>query len=201
MRTRLRPGRTLACSRRDSGGERLGIVSVEAKAKLGATTREAKRKESSLAELLDAWTNRLESGELDAIRLARGQAPPIANREGEAVSWALAHLLERSATAEERQVATEALKFGLGSVSPDEVWKEMNRRDLIRGEVQGRKLVSTQRVADEERRIAAFATNGIGACRPLGRMDAKVPEFLTPTQRAAACSVATACNSPCRRRS
>lgn len=165
--------------------ERLGIVSAEAKSKLGATTREVKRGELSKSELVEAWGSRLTSDEIQGIRTARGEPVRRESRTSEAVTSALSHLLERSATAEERQVATEALKFGLGAVEPEAIWKELNGRDLIRGEIKGLNLVSTQQVADEERRIVAFATNGIGACRPLGRMGADVPEFLTPTQAAA----------------
>ena len=126
----------------EKAAEVLGIKRPETKAKLGATTREPKREGLSWPLLLRAWQARLQPGELEAINATVREAlqGPLAleDRSHEAVDWALRHLLERSSVVSERQVVTESLKHGLGSVTPKDVYAELGRRkDVIRRDVGG----------------------------------------------------------------
>lgn len=145
----------------------LGIKNPESKAKLGATTRLPKEKATTKWEFLVAdWRNRLQPDDLAAVDRtvqAAREGGPIAREEGEraAVDFALAHLLERKSAVPERHVATEALRFGIGSVTPEGVAAELAGRDLVRN---GSGMVSTQEVLGEEERIVAWAKEGRGKC-------------------------------------
>lgn len=149
--------------------DKLGIVKPESKAKLGATSREKKTKGLTWTDLLGLWRKRLHPGELEAITGAvkeSRQGPMVTqDMSREAVSYALDHLLERKSVVTERAVLTEALKHGLGSVTPESVWKELRgRKDIIRdGD-----LVSTNEVLGEEQRVLRFAERGRGKYRPMG---------------------------------
>jgi ATP-dependent exoDNAse (exonuclease V) alpha subunit len=113
------------------------------------------------------WRERLSERELAAIEAVRANAThpvQVEPQHATAMDYALAHVLERKSVAGEREVAREALKFGLGrGVTPEGIWKEMGRAGIIRRDG----MVSTQTVLGEEKRIVEFAVKGRGACRPL----------------------------------
>lgn len=173
---------------------RLGPVG---KAKLGATSREKKVHGLTWEDLLERWEARLRPGEKEAIdrlvaEAARNRLPEMTNRA--ALDWAIEHEFERNSAIEERQLVTTALKHGLGRVTVPGVWEELARhKDLIRRNVDGKAIVTTRQVFDEEKTIAAFAIAGRGKHKPLGKQGAKVPATLvpgeakppTPTQAAA----------------
>lgn len=160
------------------------FLGPEGKAKLGATSREKKSKGLTWNDLLVLWNKRLKSGEQSAINATVMDATlPITreDRSREAVGFALDHLLERQSVVDQRSVMTEALKFGLGSVTPESVAEEIaRRRDLIRRQVDGKTLVSTKGVLSEEKRLVAFAVEGRGRWKPLvNRLDSP-PSYLAP---------------------
>jgi hypothetical protein len=148
------------------------------KGRLGAHTRERKLPGRTWESLLEHWQSRLQPGELEAINatVVNAICSPLAmeDRNREAVDWTLEHLLERRSAVPQRQVVTEALKHDLGSVTPEDVYKELgSRKDLIRRRVDGVDMVSTQEVLSEEMRIEAFAKKGKGRFRPLSSEAAK----------------------------
>ncbi len=148
----------------------LGIKNPESKAKLGATTRLPKEKATTKWEfLVSDWRDRLKPDDLAAVDRtvqAAREGGPMAREEGEraAVDYALDHLLERRSTVGERKVAEEALRFGIGSVTPEGVAAEIAGRDLVR---DGAGTVSTQEVLGEEERIVTWAKEGKGKSKPL----------------------------------
>lgn len=142
-------------------------LSAEAKAKLGATTREAKSDAFTWEQLVKVWTSQLSPAERDA--LLPGEPALTKDTSRESVDWALAHLLERASVVPERQVMTEALKHGLGCVTPEGILEALYRRkDLVRRVVDGVELVTTQGVLNEEKEIVSFAERGKGRWTPLG---------------------------------
>jgi conjugative relaxase-like TrwC/TraI family protein len=171
--------------------EALGVTRPETKAKLGATTREKKTVGLTWAQLLDRWHARLRPGEMEAITsTVRNATKPVkrADLARESVQFALDHLLERRSVVGERQVVTEALKAGLGNVTPEGIYAELgSRRDLIRREVKGQTVLSTRGVLAEERAIVDYALKGRGRCRPMGSAK-RMPQAdvnLSPSQLAA----------------
>ncbi|WP_020474192.1 MobF family relaxase [Zavarzinella formosa] len=152
------------------------------KGRLGAHTREPKKPGKTWDSLLDHWNSRVTEQERHAIldtviKSHRDPQLQTPDRSHEALTWSLDHLLERSAAVPERQVVTEALKYGLGSVSVEGVYEQLGRPGLIRRDG----LVTTRGVLDEERGILAFAAKGRGKLKPLGKVEKFRPEESNPT--------------------
>lgn len=172
--------------------EELGLTSAAFKAAMGATSRQHKSDPLSLADLRRYWAGRLSSEQKQALRQVRDRAAGGAGESGhgptarEATNKALNHLLERDSAVSERQLLTEALKQGVGSVTLEGLHEQLKRPDLIRAEIDGRKLVTTAEVLDEEQALVQFARETRGTCVPLGQYE--TPTFTRPLndgQRAA----------------
>lgn len=151
-------------------------LSAEAKAKIGAGSREAKSDAFTWDQLKQVWTSQLKPEELEALKPGKPIKPELLNAAS--LDWSLRHLLERNSVVTERELVTTGLKHGLGNVTPEGIYTELGKRkDLIRRNIDGRQMVSTQGVLNEEKRIIAFAQKGRGRFRPLqpiareGRVD------------------------------
>jgi conjugative relaxase-like TrwC/TraI family protein len=171
------PERTLKEFSRRTGlieklADQLGIVKPESKAKLGATSREPKKEGQTWASLVVGWEKRLKEGELQAIHSTalKSHREPVKlefDNRG-ALDWALRHLLERNSVVGQRELLTTALRYGIGHVTLDGLHDELGKRkDLIRRDMGGVQMVSTQGVLNEEKRIVAFAQQGRGKWKPL----------------------------------
>ncbi|OWK35459.1 MobF family relaxase [Fimbriiglobus ruber] len=150
----------------------LGIKKPETKAKLGATTREPKKEGQTWDSLVRGWEDRVTLRERHAIHetVAHKETPLPELANASALDWAMRHSFERSSVVSERELVTTALKHGLGSVTPEGIYKELgSRKDLIRREIDGRTMVTTKGVLGEERKILDFAQKGRGRFRPLSR--------------------------------
>ncbi|WP_052640153.1 MobF family relaxase [Zavarzinella formosa] len=148
--------------------EDYGFTNPENIAKLGAKTRERKAEGQPWAKLLEGWEKRLSAQELDALR----QHPvPIhartPDRSVHAVDYALKHLLERNSSVSQRELAKEALRYGVGSASVEGVFKAIGKADLVRREVDGRLMVSSREVLNEENALVRFAIEGRGKFKGL----------------------------------
>ena len=169
----------------DKMADQLGVKRPETKAKLGATTREAKAEGQTWPMLLRAWERRLKPGELQAVNAAVADsinlpmAPLFDNAA--ALDWAVRHEFERSSVVPQRKLVTTALKHGVGSVTLDGLYEELGqRKDLIRRTVNGVAYVSTHGIRKEEEAILKFAVQGRGRYAPLGVKGAVVPDTLVP---------------------
>ncbi len=148
-----------------------GIIDPKRKAELGAETREKKSHELALDELRQQWDGRLTDKDREALAAAYRRetryARPVQG-EGAAVDFGLEHCFTRKAVVAERELLTEAMKRGLGSVTVEGVRGELAGRSLIRGQADGRAVATTEAILDEERGIVEFAREGRGRFRPLG---------------------------------
>jgi conjugative relaxase-like TrwC/TraI family protein len=164
----------------EDAARRLGITDPAEKAELGAKTRSKKQKQLTMTELREAWWAQLNDDERDALaRVYAGQVAP--NREvtvEQAVSFAIAHLSEQKSALDERELKATALHYGLSSVTPEMVEREMQSpiHGLIADDIGGRKVVTTEALQAEERYIVGQAARGLGAACPVG-----VAEGLTRT--------------------
>jgi conjugative relaxase-like TrwC/TraI family protein len=152
----------------------MGIEDADAKAELGAKTRERKVKNLSFAELQDAWRSRMEEQELAALdRLAQklgGDAEPVDDSAAaKAIEYAKSHVFARKSVVPERQFLTSALWHSVGQATVEDVHQEADRSDLITGERNGRRMVTTREVLAEEQWIIDFARNGRGTRDPFVR--------------------------------
>jgi conjugative relaxase-like TrwC/TraI family protein len=153
-----------------------GITDPDQKGELGAETREAKGEALGWDSLRKEWNARLTDGEQDALAEVHRREVPYARPvrgEGLAVDYAIGHSFVREAVVPERKLITEALKRGLGSVTVEDVTREMAERPLIRSDVAGRQMATTKEMLALEKRLTDIAREGRGRCLPLG--DSKRP--------------------------
>lgn len=175
----------------------LGIENAEAKAELGAKTREHKQKSLSFAELQNEWRGRMSAQELDTLakleqRLGGDAEPVDDNAAQRSMEYATSHVFERRSVVPERQLLTAALKRSVGQATVKQVLKRAEVSDLIRANRKGRRMVTTHGVLKEERRMIDFARQGRGACRPFARdRDTFTREWLNEQQKTAIRHIAT----------
>ena len=166
-----------------------GITDPERKAELGQKTREAKDYKLSWDELLKEWDSRLTDTERKAVTAVFGPDHMHYRQYSQqktAVDYALEHCESREATMTERKVLTEALKRGLGSVTIDDVKRELARRPLIRAVVNGVATVATPEMERADMAVVRFGREGRGRYRPFVEQARTVKrEWLNPGQKAA----------------
>ncbi len=176
-------------SRIEEETEKRGITDPKERHDLGEKTRE--RKDTSLTwdDLRKEWGSRLTDEErqaLMAVQERRGSNPARQQQDAAAVDFAVRHLFERETLVPEKKLLAEALRRGLGAVTVEGVQQEYARLPLLVEEREGRRLVTTRRILEEEDRIAAFAREGRGTCRPLGDPDRPIRrDWLNAGQRQA----------------
>ena len=165
--------------------EKLGITSAEGRDTLGASTRLGKAKEVA-DDLNGYWVGRLTDPERQVLTQMIGKQSYLSN-EQEGVEYATKHMFERSSVVDERRLYESAIRYGIGSVTPEGVQAEAKRQGVLvrNGEA------TTRDVLAEEGRIIQFAREGRGKMRPLGRgangtqQDRGAPlDTLSPEQRA-----------------
>ena len=151
--------------------EEKGITNPDRKAELGAETREKKGSAVGWERLRKEWNARLTDKERDALAAVHRRERALDRPErGEklAADHAIDHSFVRDAVVPERKLVAEALKRGLGTVTVEDVTREMRKRPLIRHEVAGRKMATTKEMLALESRLTDFARMGRGRFRPLG---------------------------------
>jgi hypothetical protein len=160
---------SLRASLIDRVAEKLGITDPKRKAKLAATTREAKNDSVAYSSLVSEWNQWLSPEERDAVA---GAANGGSSSTPAVVNWAHAafaveHIFERSSVADERRILALALHHGLGEVTPEGMRTQLAGMGLLRREEDGRTWVTTTSVLEDERRMLAFAAKGKATCQPM----------------------------------
>lgn len=160
--------------------KKLGIKSPEGKAKIGATSRMGKSKETE-ANLNAYYVSRLTEKEKRALQTLQGRPSYECSHE-KAAGYAIAHCFERrSVLGQERPrklgvrayengmytLMEEALRHGMGSVDLELLIAELERQGVL---VKGNE-VSTRKVLEQEGRIIDFAREGKGTMRPLSSVE------------------------------
>jgi len=149
-----------------------GIVSPEAKAKLGQTTRQKKDKERPWHQLVEGWRQRLTTAEHQSLEQARRQAvhprAVPAGAELASLQHAAEHLFARKSVVGYRDLLAEALRHGVGRVSVEEVHRQAGKLDLILGEEGGRLKATRRQVLAEEKRLKKIGHDGRGTTSRLG---------------------------------
>jgi len=152
----------------------MGVESIDAKAQLGAKTREHKQKDLSFAELQEEWRSRMSADEQEVLKkLERciGSHPASGDTGAAAkgLEYAIAHSFERKSVVPERALLATALKQSIGRATVEQVRQRFEKSDLIRGTRKGQRMVTTRGVLAEEKRLVDFARKGRGTCKPLVR--------------------------------
>lgn len=165
------------------------ITDAAVKDAIGASTRQKKNSNLTEGDLLAAWAAKLGGDEQQTIREVlsnRGSHRPPEITPSQAVDFALNHAFERASVVHKRQIAREALRYGVGSVSPEAVLREIERRPLIRRTINGQELCTTHQVMREERKMVAAVRRGKNQHSPMApKHYATKREYLSEEQRAA----------------
>ncbi|HZZ82686.1 MAG TPA: MobF family relaxase [Gemmataceae bacterium] len=168
-----------------------GIVDPQAKAELGAKTRENKQKDMSLPELQATWESWMTVGERQTLRdleqkLGGDAEPADPAAAARAMEYAIGHELERQSVVAERRLLATALKHSVGQATVEQVHDQAERSELIVGLRNGRRMVSTREVLAEEEHSVGISRAGRGACRPfVPHYDHFERDWLNDEQKAA----------------
>jgi conjugative relaxase-like TrwC/TraI family protein len=165
------------------------VLSIKARDKLGATSRQHKRDDLTLADYRDYWNSRIspEEGRQIAETIKRAltrQNPSPANTVEQAVRYAIEHQFERNSVVRYTDLAITAMRRCLGAALPEAIEPECRRQGVLLKDGQA----TTRTVLEQEQRILTSARQGRGAMRPLGdptRQHGVDLEDLSADQRAA----------------
>ena len=151
----------------ESVAQKLGITDPKVKAKLAATTREAKLGSIPYPDLVERWNGQLLPAERQALLDAPGEPKKLPQEDAAHARYAVDHIFERASVVDERRLLTLALRHGIGNVTPEGVRAAVNKLGLLKREEAGKMLVTTPAILAEERQMLDFAVSGKGACRPI----------------------------------
>ena len=147
----------------------LGVRTATGKDKLGATSRQFKRKDMTLDDYRTYWDSRVAPDE--ALQIAETikaailrQNPEPTNTADKGVRYAIEHEFERKSVMKWTDLAITAMERCMGGAHPDEIEPEARRQGALLKDGQ----VTTKAVLAEESRIIDFAREGRGTMRPLG---------------------------------
>jgi len=166
----------------------LGVDDAVSKDKLGATSREEKREDMTLAGYRRYWDSRVTKeedrqiqGAIERARLGKNVQP--ANAVAKAMQYAIEHQFYRNSVVPWHQLANTAMERSMGAGLPEELDPEARRQGVLlkNGEA------TTREVLQEEAAILRIARER-GTMRPLAPLShGKRPDTgeLSPEQRAA----------------
>ncbi len=145
-------------------------LSPVARDRLGATSRQHKRDDLTLADYRDYWNSRItpEEGRQIAATIERARQwrnPKPANTADRGVAYAIAHQFERNSVVRYTDLAITAMERCMGGALPGDIEAECQKQGVLTKDGQA----TTQAVCEQEGRIIAFARQGRGTMRPLGR--------------------------------
>lgn len=149
-----------------------GITDPKKKDAIGATSRSKKSKSVTFKELQKEWKERLTESEAETLnglvaKIGSGRSTRKSQKAKEGVEHAIKHVFERNSVVPERQLLATALKATVGEATFDEVLNEARAKDLIQATYDGRTLVTTPEVLQEEQRVLAMAREGRGTMAPI----------------------------------
>ncbi|MGH7170120.1 MAG: MobF family relaxase, partial [Gemmataceae bacterium] len=163
----------------EAEAKKRGVTDPAAKAQLAGKTRQSKDdgEQLSTQALHDYWNGRLSAKEAQALDAAYAQAQDGGDTGGraavtppQAVRHALQHFFGpdgRNSAEDERDVLEQALRYGAGGALPEEAGKELDRHDLIRADIGGRTVCTTETVLAEEQALVKSVWSGRNSCLPL----------------------------------
>jgi conjugative relaxase-like TrwC/TraI family protein len=164
-----------------------GIVTAKGKHLLGASIREPKQKDVAKGTLRQQWNARLSHEEKAALSrvLAEGSTGDKPVTPQQAIDCSLEHSFQKASAVSEKRLKAEALRYGVGSVLPEEVASLTKTDGVIAKEVKGQVMVTTQKTLDAEVDMLQFAQDGHGRFTPLGDVSAELPGLSEEQRRAA----------------
>jgi len=173
----------------ESKAKELGITSKAAKDALGAKTRDQKLENKELPKnLQELWRSRLTSEQVKQLEAARPQAEstiPKGHQAEAAVDWAIEHKFTTSTCIRRRELAAEALLYGIGTATAEQIDQEIDSRNWISKFEGAKQEITTPEKLAEERQAVAYVRNGKGKLKPIAPNHQITRDFLSGEQRAA----------------
>lgn len=157
----------------EEAAQKLGITDPKSKDALGASTREGKRRGLGSEELRREWKSRLTSEEIAALQsvvrppAAKKATPVVTARE--AMDHAFEKCFARDSVIVQSRLVIEALKYSLGALKADALWRELAKRELIVRKLGSELLCTTVDVLAEEVKLIDFVRSGRGKFAPLAK--------------------------------
>jgi conjugative relaxase-like TrwC/TraI family protein len=145
-----------------------GITDSKGKHAIGYYGREHKNKDATIGQLRQLWNARLDDAERSALAdTIHGRAAGDGNyTPDEAKEYALAHSFERASSVSEKRLKAEALRYGVGSVRPEDVADIARHPEAIAMKRDGQMMMSTKAVLQDEVAMLRFAVDGQRKFRP-----------------------------------
>ena len=149
--------------------EKLGITDPRSADKLGATSRQFKRTDMTLADYRRYWDAKVSPDEARQVaevigRALKGENPAPERSVADAARFAVDHVFERRSVTPWADLQIAAMERAMGAGTPDQVEPELVRQGVLVKDGQA----TTRGVLAEEQRIIAWAREGRGTCRPMG---------------------------------
>jgi conjugative relaxase-like TrwC/TraI family protein len=153
----------------DKLADELGVTSIVARDKLGATSRLNKRDDLTLGDCRQYWHSRVtpeEGRQIDNTisQAERGINPRLEPAAEMAMSYAIDHHFERQSVVPLKTLEISAMERSMGAGLPQDVERAVRRQGLLVRDG----LATTKEVLAEEQRVIGFAREGRGAWKPLG---------------------------------
>ena len=169
--------------------EERGIHNPKDRDALGAASRESKRHGLLYSDLLAAWGSRMTPEEKAmVIKAGDREAGPVREKvtPERALDDACEKLFAKNSVVQSRRLVAEALRFGVGQVTPEKAWREFERRGMIVRDVAGEQLCTSVKVLAEEIALINTVRSGRGMHAPLKGGNVRIAdEKLSAEQRAA----------------
>lgn len=179
-----------------------GITDAKSKDKLGATTRENKRKGLDNADLKDLWNNRLNDDEKAWIAGAKNSSfagekkkeiePDKAPEKvaDKAVDHAIEHSFERKSVASDKELLTLAFKQSYGSANPEQVKMALAQKENLITQKSNKPsdktvFVTTKEALKEETKLIKSVSEDRGKFKPINPQYQVQNELLNTEQRKA----------------
>ncbi|MDF1816147.1 MAG: MobF family relaxase [Verrucomicrobiales bacterium] len=176
----------------EAEAERRGLTDDKDKDGLGALTRERKNNDLTNSDLKRIWEKRLSAEELTQIKSLSGSKTGILVTPKQALDHAIEKQFARDSVVRKNRLIAEALRYGVGSVTPQQILDETANRRLIEKRIDGQILCTNYDVLTEEISLIAAVRDGKSRCLPLGAPGYQIKrEFLSKEQKYAVREVLT----------
>jgi len=152
-----------------------GIADAEGKHSIGYYDREHKNTGLGKSELRLEWDSRLSDAERSALADAihgRAKGDRVYTSD-EAKEYALEHSFQKASTVSEKRLKAEALKYGVGSVLPEDVADIAQHPEVIAETRGGQLMTTTKTVLRDEIAMLQFAKDGQRKQQPFVNQVAK----------------------------
>lgn len=140
------------------------VKAPKGRAAIAAISRE-KKAEIKADKLFNEWLKRLRPDERKLMgsltsRIMQAQQDEIPLFDNLHLTEALGRLLDNRSAVPERALMTEAMRAGVGEVTPEGLEQALQDGEYIRAEVDGVSYVTTPEAVRKEQEILAFAKQG-----------------------------------------